>query len=749
MKLRLRGHQGAVIRWAGVVLVAGSYSGLLLQRSARADLPGVRASTGGNSVHEHARGSSAADAPLRFEANVGQFDARVRYLARGKGYGLYLTEGGATLTLNPRQKDAAPVVVEMHLVGERAVEPTPLDLLPGPNNYFEGDDATLWRRGVPSYGHIRYENVLPGVSVVYYGREQRNLEYDLEIAPGADPNKLELMFDGTRAVKIAPDGSAILQLPNGQELRKLAPTAFQADTMGVRTAVSSRYVKRKGGLGLAVGSYDHTRTLVIDPVLTYSTYFGGSSTDEAFGVATDVTGNTYVVGYTASTLFPTVSPEQPKHGGGIDDVFVVKLDPSGNLVYSTFLGGNGADVGYAIAADPSGNAYVTGVTFSTNFPTVSPVQASPGGMQDVFVAKLDPVGSSLLYSTYLGGSKDDFPGGISVASGSAYVTGTTSSTNFPLAAPLQATLNGVADAFVSRLSAAGSSLVYSTYLGGSGFEFGHAIATDASGNAFVGGATASTNFPTAAPLQASFAGGSYDGFVSKLNATGSALMYSTYLGGMFTEEVLGVASNGSGEATVAGYTSSTNFPVVAAAQSSLASTGFTDAFITRFNPAGSALLFSTYLGGSDDDRATSVGVDSLNSAYVVGSTLSANFPIAKPIAGQAIYGGASDGFVTAVDPSGTVFNYSSYLGGAAEDHAAGVAVQANGTTHIVGSTFSSNFPVVSAPISVLVGAEDAFVTQLPGVALAVPAGGRWGLVLLSGLLLGVGLLLLPLKKRFA
>ncbi len=744
--LRKPNHKHAP-RIAGAALVLVSTVGLARQHIARAE-PLLTPAAQRPSTLVTTQGF-AETSRLRFEPNIGQFDERVRYLARGKGYGLYLTSEGPTLSLRPRDPATPRAVVSMRVVGGKHVEPVALEPARGAHNYFNGNDARGWRTGVQSYGIARYEDVRPGVNVVFYGRRDRELEYDLELAAGVDPKTIELAFEGVESIELAPDGSAVLHLPQGGALRKLPPLAYQTDDSGARRTLTSHYVVREDHLAFDVANYDAKRPLVIDPVLTYSTYLGGGSTDEAFATATDPAGNTYVVGYTTSTLFPTVSPEQPRHGGGTDDAFVAKLDPNGNFIYSTFLGGSGADVAYAVAADSAGNAYVTGVTFSTNFPTVSPVQASAGGMQDTFVAKLDPQGASLLYSTYLGGSQDDYPGGIALALGKAIVVGTTSSTNFPLAAPLQSSLNGVADAFVTALSPSGSALVYSTYLGGSGFEFGHAIATDSVGNAFVAGSTASTNFPLVSPLQSAFAGGSYDGFVSKLNATGSSLTYSTYLGGVFTDEALSIACSGTGIATVGGYTSSTNFPVWSAAQTSLGSAGFTDGFVSRLSIPGNTLQFSTYLGGSDDDRVASVAVDSLGSTYAVGSTLSTNFPVLKALSGQSSYHGASDGFVTAIDPSGSFFNYSSYLGGAAEDHATGVAVQANGTTHIVGSTFSTDFPTASAAINHLVGAEDAFISELPGVALAVPAGRWWTSTCLFGLLLGAGLLLIALRKRSA
>ena len=747
-----------VLQTVGLSLLLGSVGGLCLERGAQAQ----RLLGGGEATS--ATSTQQSGASLRFEPNRGQFEDRVRYLARGMGYAVYLTRGGATLALS-RSSAAQPktneplahrtaqleqALVSMHVVGGRDVEPEGDTRLQGASNYFVGNDPASWKSDVENYASIRYEDVLPGVSVVYYGNAGRQLEYDLVLSPGANPNQVVLEFEGADAIRIDADGSAVLQLPGGVELRKPAPVAYQVDAAGTRFPVSSRYQLRgTHRLGFALGNYDRTRVLRIDPVLLYSTYLGGSSFDQAFGGATDPAGNTYLVGYTASTLFPTIAPLQPNLAGGVFDAFVCKINPQGGIVYATFLGGSGADEGYAIAADAAGNAYVTGVTFSTDFPTVAPFQASAGGKQDAFIAKLNPQGSALVYSSYLGGTQDDFAQGIAVGpSGNAYLAGTTFSANFPKLAALSATLRGTSDAFVTSFAAAGSSLVYSTYLGGSADEAGHGVAVDTSGNAFVVGSTSSSNFPLASPLQATFGGGALDAFVSKLNAAGSAFIYSTYLGGVFTDDALGVASNASGLATVVGYTTSTNFPHPNAIQPSLASAGQNDAFVSQLSASGNTLAFSSYLGGSGNDSASAVGMDAANNVYVVGSTDSSDFPLLKPITGQSAYHGATDGFVSALEASSSTLSYSSYLGGSDEDHAVGVGVQAiGGTTHVVGNTSSVNFPVALAPIATLVGAQDAFITRLPGVSTAVPASARWTFVLLGGFLLGAGLLVMSAQKK--
>jgi hypothetical protein len=317
-------------------------------------------------------------------------------------------------------------------------------------------------------------------------------------------------------------------------------------------------------------------------------------------------------------------------------------------VYSTYLGGSGEDAGTGIAVDSSGNAYVTGYTRSTNFPTANALYATyGGGNADAFVAKLNAAGSALVYSTYLGGSGEESSGGIAVdSSGNAYVTGSTPSTNFPTANALYAT-NGGADAFVAKLNATGSALVYCTYLGGSGLDVGPDISVDSSGNAYVTGFTNSTDFPTANALYASYGGGNLDAFVAKLNAAGSALVYSTYLGGSGEDLGHGIAVDSSGNAYVTGYTLSTNFPTANALYATQG--GGNDGFIAKLNAAGSALVYSTYLGGSGDDAGYGIAVDSSGNAYVTGLTNSANFPIANAL--YATYGGGSfDAFVAKIVP---------------------------------------------------------------------------------------------------
>ncbi|HEY1536698.1 MAG TPA: SBBP repeat-containing protein [Polyangiaceae bacterium] len=747
------GSARKVIRTGGLGLALSLSCGLGLvsTRSARAEHFGeAAANTNQTGPSKIARASSS----LRFEPNVGQFEPQVRYVARGRSYALFLTDDGPTLALHRRTAapsapsnagDGAQVeaVVTMRLKGASPVEPRGTLRLDGRSNYFVGKDRSSWRSDVEAYARVRYESVLPGVDVEYYGTEGRELEYDFSLAPGVAPSRIELELEGVSRIEIAPDGRAVLHLRDGSQLIKEPPIAYQEHN-GRRMPVAAKYELRGEGLGFAVGRYDAALPLVIDPVLTYSSYFGGSSYDEACAIAADTSGNMYLVGYTASTLFPTSSPEQPTHAGGSYDAFVVKLNAAGtSLIYATYLGGNGPDIAYAVATDGVGNAYLAGLTSSTNFPVVTPVQAALGGSQDAFVTKLNSSGSAIVYSTYLGGALDDYVKGIAVTSaGAVYLVGTTFSTNFPVAAPLQASLSGTYDAFVTQLTPAGTSLVYSTYLGGTGTEYGNAIALDSLGNAYVVGSTTSSNFPTLNARQSSHAGGGTDAFLSKLNTAGTGFVYSTYLGGSGADEALGVTVAVS-TPVVVGDTLSGDFPLVAAAQRVPGGNNHSDAFITHFEASGTTLAYSTYLGGTGNDSAVAVASDSSGDVYVVGQTDSADLPLQQPIDGQESYHGAGDAFVAALPTAGSRFAYTSYLGGAAADRGAGIALAA-GATYVAGNTLSSDFPKVAPIINGLVGSQDAFVAKLPSIqsASAAPALGWRSLLLMAGLLLGVAVLLL-------
>ena len=664
--------------------------------------------------------------PLSFEANQGQTDAHVNFLSRGAGYALFLTPDEAALRLQQpvasgtAAAQAAPeAVLRMQLVGANA---TPRvvgrDQLPGTSNYFIGNDPSRWHTDIPNYAQVEEQGVYPGVDLVYYGN-QRQLEYDFTVAPGADPGVIRLAISGAESMTLDAQGNLVLHTAGGDVVEQ-APVLYQ-EADGGRQAVSGHFVlEGDGQVGFAVGAYNPSKPLIIDPVLSYSTYLGGSGNDAVVGsgIAVDSAGNAYVTGDTVSTNFPTANPLQPATGGG-DDAFVAKLNASGTaLVYSTYLGGSGDDAGSDIAVDSAGNAYVTGYTRSTNFPTANPLQPTFGGDRDAFVAKLNASGTALVYSTYLGGIASDVGSGIAVDSaGNAYVTGDTVSTNFPTANPLQpASGGGLTDAFVAKLNATGTALVYSTYLGGSASDAGLDIAVDSAGNAYVTGNTSSTNFPTANPLQPASGGGT-DAFVAKLNAAGTALVYSTYLGGSASDAGLDIAVDSAGNAYVTGDTSSTNFPTANPLQP--ASGGGTDAFVAKLNAAGTALVYSTYLGGSGNDVGSGIAVDSAGNAYVTGNTVSTNFPTANPL--QPASGGGTDAFVAKLNAAGTALVYSTYFGGSASDAGRDIAVDSAGNAYVTGNTSSTNFPTANPLQPVTGGGTDAFVAKIAPVSTTTTA----------------------------
>jgi hypothetical protein len=583
---------------------------------------------------------------------------------------------------------------------------TGVDQLPGKSNYFIGNDPGKWHRDITTYAKVRYQDVYPGIDLIYHG-SWGQVEYDFVVAPGADPKSIRVAFPRVAGVRIDSQGKLVLNAGGG-ELRFHKPVVYQ-DGLGGRQFVEGAYLlDASKQVRFQIGHYDARKPLVIDPVLSYSTYLGGSGDDFGYGIAVDSAGNAYITGQTVSTNFPTANPVQPANAGGID-AFVAALDPTGStLLYSTYLGGSGEDVGYGIGVDSAGNAYVTGWTKSTNFPTANPFQpAYGGGFYDAFVTALDHTGSVLLYSTYLGGNDVDVGFGIAVDSaGNAYVTGYTGSNNFPTANPLQPT-NGGIDAFVTKLDATGSMLLYSTYLGGSDGDYGYGIALDGAGSAYVTGVTLSTNFPTANPVQPAN-GGSQDAFVAEINPTGATLLFSTYLGGSGDDGGYGIAVS-AGKAYVTGWTDSTNFPTANPLQPTYGG-GVYDAFVTALDPTRSTLLYSTYLGGNAYDRGGGIGVDSAGNAYVVGDTTSTNFPVANPL--QPTFGGLTDAFVAELDSTGSTLLYSSYLGGAFVDLGYGIAIDSAGNAYVTGRTLSHDFPTANPLQPTNAGGADTFVAKL-------------------------------------
>ncbi len=644
-----------------------------------------------------------AKLPLRFEPNHGQADANVRFLSRGTGPQLFLT-----------RNEAVVGGVRMRPVGGN---PDPriegLEELPGKSHYFIGNVATQWRTNVPAYARVRYRDVYPGVDLVYYG-SQSQLEYDFVVGPGGDPAIIRVEFDGVEQMELEEGGGLVLRTANG-ELRQRAPVFYQ-QVGGTRREIAGRCVRQgERQIGFEVEDHDPSIPLVIDPLLTYSSFLGGRAGDVIHGIAVDASGNIYLTGSTESGNFPTASPFQSTNRGA-PDAFVSKINAAGNaLIYSTYLGGSGifGDEGSAIALDTTGNAYVTGFTSSRDFPiSADAVQRMlRGGFNDAFIAKLNATGSALIYSTYLGGDGADEPAGIAVDPvGNAFVTGTTRSRNFPttpgaLQRALAGGFPGERNGFVSKLNAAGSALVYSTYLGGADDDSAAGIAVDTTGSAYVTGTTSSANFSTARPFQAAKGGGT-DAFVTKLNPDGATLAYSTYLGGGSNDQGRGIAVDSAGSAYVTGETGSSEFPTANAAQPLFG--GFSDAFVTKLSPEGNRLVYSTFLGGRTSDGGFGIGVDSKGNAFVTGSAQSEDFPVANAI--QAEFGGRfRDAFVARLNASGSLVLYGTYLGGPADDEGRAIVVDRSGDVYVAGRTLSTNFPTTPGALQTTYGGGNVFV----------------------------------------
>lgn len=599
--------------------------------------------------------------------------------------------------------------------------------LPGKVNRFLGQDPAAWRTNLPLYGRVRYQAVYRGVDLVYYGNQQR-LEYDFELAPGVAPEVVRLSFDGVSQVELNGEGDLVLHTAGGPVLQH-KPLAYQ-DRNGTREIINSAYViTDHNQVGFRVAAYDRTRPLVIDPVLSYASYFGGTGIDVAWDIAVDAAGSAYIVGETESvtfTGFATTNAFQTNYGGGYligGDAFVAKLNPTGSAAeYFTYLGGSGIDGIYGVAVDGAGNAYVGGFTTSSNFPALSTaLQPNIAGLTnansdhyppDGFVVKLDPTGSRLAYSTYLGGPSNDMVIAIAVDTyGQALVTGRTDSTNFTgiTTTSLQPNYGGgTADGFIAKLNATGTALLYATYFGGSDTDYGQGIAADAQGCALVTGLARSTNLMVTNALWAANAGG-FDAFVAKLNPEGTSLAYATYLGGVGDDYSLRVAVDSHGNPVIAGQSYSHNFPTTNAWQATNA--GIDDVFVAKVSATGSQLLFATYLGGTLGDAAWGLALDRDDNIFLTGQTSSPGFPgVTTNSIGST--NRSTDAFVAELSADGSALLYATYVGGSADDLAYGIAVDAAGSAYVAGKTYSTDLLSTNAIQSSLAGQSDAWVAKL-------------------------------------
>ena len=611
--------------------------------------------------------------PLYFIHNEGQVNDKALFYAKTSKYTLWLTKEGLVFDITRRIKEknskstiSIPKDVNnpedfeherdvsrlIFLDSNKNPEVVPVDKTEHRVNYFIGSDESKWRSDISTSRAVSYKELYKNIDLKVYGLEKK-IEYDFIVRPGGEVSDIRFEYKDVKKTEIDEKRNLVIETDFGA-LQHAKPVCYQM-IEGKKTRIEAEFKKIKKNIyAFRVEEYNKDYELIIDPlILIYSTFLGGSGADMGFGITVDKKGAVYVTGSTQSTDFPTKKPIQRVYGGGDEDVFITKINPKGNaLLYSTYLGGDSYDAGDSIAVDRKGAAYVTGYTWSTDFPTKKPIQGNKGGdSHDVFITKINSKGNALSYSTYLGGSK--WQSGSSIAvdkQGAAYVTGYTFSNDFPTQNPIQGNSAGNGDAFITKIRSSGTALIYSTYLGGSDGDYGHGIAVDSKGAAYVTGQTNSSNFPIKKPVQTKIKG-YYDAFITKINPKGNGLSYSTYLGGSQkrTEdpEESGecIVVDEEGAAYVAGYTNSTNFPLKNAFQETHRG-GLHDVFVTKVYRKGSSLIYSTYLGGLGSDRGYSIAVDKKGTAYVAGFTESANFPTKKPL--QGTHGGDWDAFITKI-----------------------------------------------------------------------------------------------------
>ncbi len=629
--------------------------------------------------------------PIGFEPNRGQMNEAAAYRARGLAYSAFLTSEGPVLAFHSRSSDEAFAYRVRFAASPGSARFTGIETQPGTHYYLRPGEAGL---ATNVYRRVRQNGVYPGVDVVYHATG-KTLEYDFTVAPGADPARIALRIEGPDAIRIDDQGRLVLDTPKGS-FYQLAPVAYQQTPEGRRDVVAAYALSEDGTVTFALGEYDRRQALVIDPVLDYSTYLGAGDGDFGNAAAAADDGSVYVTGRTDSSDFPVSSGVfQNQFGGDQSDAFVTKFNADGSLAFSTFYGGEKTDFANDIALGSDGSIYIAGQTASASLP-VQGYDEGFSGEIDCFVAKFSSDGKQLEYGTYLGDGDEDVCNAIAVNdAGEVYVVGYTASLDFPTTdGAVQSVNMGGRDAFVAKLSADGASLLYSSFLGGSGDDTAYDIAVGANGVHYIVGDTASSDFPIADDAQSNLNRGR-DAFLAVVSADGADMMYSSYLGGSEDDFATAVAVGEDGTIAVAGETISSDFPIAGGTQGILGSAGDEDAFLALLTDMGRTTMFSTFLGGGDRDFATDVAIDSNGRIYVVGATDSDNFPVTSNALLPDARGNR-DAFVAEYERSGGGILLSTYFGGEENDEASGLSVSDNGDVYVTGFTRSNNFPLQNA-----------------------------------------------------
>ncbi|MCB2182795.1 MAG: Ig-like domain-containing protein [Desulfobulbaceae bacterium] len=688
---------------------------------------------------------SFARQPLFFIQNDGQIDRKVKFYEKGSGHATYFAEDGIYLSLFrqhekenqpsfPMEKKSSGIQsdhIKLSFVNaEISPEIEAEGILQTRFNYFSGNDSSQWHRDIPTYTTVRYREIYKNIDLEIYGNEQQ-LEYDVIVKPGGDPECVKFRYEDANSLEVNGQGELEIELDHGTLIQKV-PYLYQ-EVAGRRVEVDGSFkLLTDDSYTFVIASYDTERPLVIDPVIDYASYLGGSGYDVGNAIALDNNGNVYITGRTASSTFPGADSSRDV-ATYHNDVFVTKRGSDGTMLNTTIFGGTNQDeisgatpeAGYAIAVDSAGYVHVTGVTRSTDFPlSASPYQSSLSGNQivvrpDAFYVRLDS-SLNIVYSTYFGGVNSDFAraiaaddaGNVFIAGGTSPISSSGGTSSFPILNALQSTYGGFLswpstysdfppDGFIAKFhydtaAPSQSTLVFSTYFGGNGNDIINGLVLDGSGDIYVTGEARSTNLPgtSASPIQSSLGGGA-DAFIAKINAAGDTIVYSTYLGGSNMDYGLAIDVDSAGAAYITGYIYAAaggyNFPLVNPIQDALS--GMYDAFVTKINETGSSIVYSTFLGGSGDDEGNSISVDSSGTAYVGGYSRSAEFPIVNPINGYETYDMFQQAFLVRLSPSGGGFLYSTFYGGNSAETIYGLVADDNGNAYITGLTNSACLPV--------------------------------------------------------
>jgi len=729
-----------VSAWIVLAFVMGGFVGLIVFKDVGNDTSTAENIEYQNS-YDHFKDISQEDtrellaqAPCVFTENRGQLDNDyVRFYVQGGS--LWFTDDGAWFDIYdkegeeeedidlfgpmashlPKSVHREGVILKQEFVDCNPVTPEGVEYAGWDSNFFLGNDPSKWQTEVSNFQEVYYKDLYDGIDLCYYSNEG-GLKYDFIVHPGADLDQIKIRYGGADGIELEDSDDLIIKTKI-ENLKDKDLFIYQ-DHFGTLQNVDGRFVifdNQEYGFEISQ-PYDEQEVLIIDPsiMLEYSTYVGGSVDDYGRDIALDPNGNIYLTGRTSSSDFPTTTGAYDTVLD-FDDSYIIKLNSSGSVpVYSTFIGGNSYDYGYAIDINTTGDAYITGKTYSSNFPTTPGAwDTSYNGNYDAFALGLAANGSMLIYSTYLGGNSIDIGNAIAVdTNGDAYITGETGSFNYPTTpGAYDTSKSGSYDVFVSKLNRLGSTLIYSTFIGDSGPEYGNGITFDSSGNAYVTGYTVSPGFPTTSGVYDASFDGSDEVFVTMLNPSGSALSYSTFLGGNNDEEAYGIAVDDSGNAFITGNTDSTNFPTTFGAFDTTHNGG-DDVFVTKLNSAGTDALYSTFIGGDFEDIGYGIAIDPTGNAFVTGNTYSIDFPMTPCTYDSTFNGGDYDGFVIRLGQSGSTLEHSTYIGGIRDDYPQGIELDSNNNAYIGGYTHSSDFPTsTNAVQTILNGPMDTFASK--------------------------------------